>query len=102
MRVRSADYDIDTDNDLDFDLPDCDYCDDRGCDECHPDDFAQMHLKWQCDGCAVIDDAIEALEEFIKDLRQYQNDGFELTEPVDNSHFLLERTKSSSSSENGG
>jgi hypothetical protein len=105
MRVRAEDYDTDVDFEAgtedDFDLPDCDFCDDRGCEECNPEDFAQMHLKWQCDSCAIIEDAIDALEEFIKDLRQYQQDGFELAEPVDNSHFFLERTKSSSSSADG-
>lgn len=96
MRVRVEDYGAD--EDFEFDLPDCDFCDDRGCEECHPDDFAQMNLRWICDGSQTIEEALEALQEFTDDLRNYQNDGFELSEPVDNAYFWLEKTKSSSPS----
>ncbi len=112
MRVRVEDYDATDDVTLDdledyetgdvgWDLPDCDFCDDRGCEECRPDDFAQMNLKWTCDGSNSINEAIEFLNEFIIDLRNYQDDGFDLSEPVDNAYFWLEKIhpgKSSSSS----
>lgn len=102
MRVRIEDYAIadqesdinyETGEDLDFDLPECDLCDDHGCTECNPDDFAEMHLKWACDGSTTLEEAIESLHDFIADLRAYQETGFELTEPVDNSHFWLEKAK---------
>ncbi len=94
MVVRFEDYESD---DVNFELPECDFCDDQGCEECQPDDFATMNLRWTCDSSSVIDDAIDALQEFIKDLREYQENGFELGEPVDGGHFWLERVKSSSS-----
>lgn len=110
MRVRAEDYDAldmpdDADPGLDpsfnFDFPECDFCDDRGCESCCPDDFAEMHLKWACDGDSTIQEAIEHLNEFIDDLREYENDGFELQEPVDNSHFWL-ALKNQSSRSSGG
>ena len=94
MRVRPEDYDLDYETGIPIDMDDdfeCDFCDDRGCEECHPDDFAQMHLKWTCDSTGTIDEAITALQEFISDLREYQSNGFELSEPVDNAYFFLER-----------
>jgi hypothetical protein len=94
MRVRVEDYE--TGEVYDFELPDCDFCDDRGCEECHPDDFAQMNLRWVCDGSRTIEEALEALQEFTNDLRNYQDQGFELSEPIDNAYFWLERSKTTS------
>src|SRR5690348_9721471 len=104
MRVRVEDYDspetdeISSDPDFDLDMPDCDFCDDHGCETCCPDEFAEMHLKWVCEGSSTIQEAIENLNEFIKDLQEYKRDGFELQEPVDNSHFWLTKDDQSSSS----
>ena len=97
MRVRPEDYDVDYESraSLPYIDVECDFCDDRGCEECHPDDFAQMHLKWACDGTETLEESIEALQDFIKEIREYQASGFELSEPVDGSHFWLERTKTS-------
>ena len=94
MQVRFEDCP----DDIEFELPECDFCDDRGCGECHPDDFAEMALKWTCDGTSSIDDAVEALQEFVKDLRDYQDNGFELTEPVDGGRFWLEKVNQGKSS----
>lgn len=51
-----------------------------------------IRSKWQCDGSATIDEAIEKLHAYIDYLKALKADGYELTGPVEDDYGFLRKT----------
>jgi hypothetical protein len=75
-----------------MDKHDC-WCEGDGCEQCDPEHYQETHLKWVCDGAETVDAAIQALEAFTNELRLLKEKGFEFSQPVDGSHFWLEKSQ---------
>lgn len=71
----------------------CDFCEGMGCSACDPEHHVMMPLKWICDGCFTIDEAVTNLKALTQWLEKQKSQEFELDQPVDNGHFFMSRPK---------
>lgn len=52
-----------------------------------------IHIKWICDGRKTLSEVAEALREYASICEESEKQGWQLSEPVDNSHGFVYWTK---------